>query len=113
MSIDEKQIIKEMAEIIGNTQRFASARVGAPASPTMIATDLFDKGYRRTAEMTALFTEVMQALEKGIAVAKKEVSDRIPPELRDICANTGELYAGRIALAICEVFKRYAKEGGD
>ena len=46
----EKKAIKEMAEVIDHVQRLAWNVVGASASPKMIATDLYNKGYRKQSE---------------------------------------------------------------
>jgi rubrerythrin len=47
---EEKQAIDEMAEVIKHTERLARDVVGANPSARMIATDLYNKGYRRQVE---------------------------------------------------------------
>ena len=61
-----------------------------------------------------LFYEINEALEKGVAEAKKMIinSTTVQP-LCDILVHTGEVYAGHIGKAICEVFMKYTENVND
>lgn len=59
----EKQIEK-MAKVIEITEQIArDAHCGYP-SPKMIATDLYDKGYRKQSEVERIFEEIDKIIEK-------------------------------------------------
>ena len=65
MNREDKTQINEMAEVIEHTRRMAMDVVGASASSKMIATDLYDKGYRKSTEVAEeIFGEIEETLDR-------------------------------------------------
>ena len=90
MNREDKTQINEMAEVIEHTRRLAMDVVGAEASSKMIATDLYDKGYRKSSDVAE---EIFGEIEEHITTI-------FPILGNDIVAHLAEL-------------KKKYTEGGD
>ena len=74
---DEKKVIKEMAEVIKHTQQLARNVVGANPSPSMMATDLYNKGYRKRSEVAREIFEEIEELRLEFLTEKITGADLI------------------------------------
>lgn len=55
-------------------------------------------------------TEILQAIEKGVANANETVIKSTKNlDLRALIMHTGEMYAGHIGKAICEIIKKHTE----
>ena len=60
-----------------------------------------------------MLREILEAIEIGTEKAKNRVENSVTNlDLRDVLMHTGEVYAGCIGLAICEVIKKYTEGEG-
>jgi hypothetical protein len=58
-----------------------------------------------------ILSEILEAIEIGTENANnKVVNSTTNLGLRDLLVHTGEMYAGSIGMAICEVIKKYIGE---
>lgn len=57
--------------------------------------------------------EILVAIETGTAEANnKVVNSTTNLDFRDLLVHTGEMYAGCIGMAVCEVIKKYTEGEG-
>lgn len=77
-----------------------------------VAEVLVEKGYRKASEIAReIFNSIMNALEKGVKEANKVVENStIDSEFRAVLLHAGEMYAGHIGKAICDVFREYTED---
>lgn len=60
-----------------------------------------------------ILSEILEAIETGTAEANnKVVNSTSNLELRALLVHTGEMYAGCVGMAICEVIKKYTEGNG-
>ena len=103
----DKRVEEMLCDIEGAELEFSKLKRPVLDVEEYVAEALIEKGYRQESEIAEeLFNNIMNALEKGVEEANDVVKNStIDSEFRAVLLHAGEMYAGHIGKAICDVFR--------